>query len=82
MPSTRASSSIKFAAKAGPHTVAVTFIHRSYAASEDRLEAPVPGGVQDRVLRIGGFEIKGPFDVTGISQTPSRERIFDLPAQE
>src|SRR5580658_1995777 len=67
---------IKFKAAAGPHTVAVTFIHRSYAASEDRLEAPIPGGVQDRVLRIGGFEIKGPFDVTGISQTPSRERIF------
>jgi hypothetical protein len=67
---------IKFKAAAGPHTVAVTFIHRSYAASEDRLEAPVPGGVQDRVLRIGGFEIKGPYDVTGISSTPSRERIF------
>jgi cytochrome c5 len=67
---------IKFQAKAGPHTVAVTFIQRTFAASEDRLEAPVPGGVQDRVLRIGGFEIKGPFDVTGISPTPSRERIF------
>ena len=66
----------KFKATAGPHTVAVTFIHRSFAASEDRLEAPIPGGVQDRVLRIGGFEIKGPFDITGISQTPSRERIF------
>jgi hypothetical protein len=67
---------IKFKAAAGPHTVAVTFVQRSFAASEDRLEAPVPGGVQDRVLRIGGFEIKGPFDITGISQTPSRERIF------
>jgi len=66
----------KFKATAGPHTVAVTFVHRSYAASEDRLEAPIPGGVQDRVLRIGGFEIKGPFDVTGVSMTPSRERIF------
>jgi hypothetical protein len=67
---------VKFQAAAGPHTVAVTFVHRSFAASEDRLEAPVPGGVQDRVLRINGFEIKGPFNVTGISQTPSRERIF------
>ncbi|HEV2701572.1 MAG TPA: DUF1592 domain-containing protein [Steroidobacteraceae bacterium] len=67
---------IKFQAKAGPHTVAVTFVQRTYAASEDRLQAPVPGGVQDRVLRIGGFEIKGPFDVTGLSQTPSRERIL------
>ncbi len=66
----------KFKATAGPHTVAVTFLDRSYAASEDRLEAPIPGGVQDRVLRIGSFEIKGPFDITGVSQTPSRERIF------
>jgi hypothetical protein len=67
---------IKFKAQAGPHTVAVTFVQRTLAASEDRLEAPVPGGIQDRMLRIGGFEIKGPFEVTGISQTPSRERIF------
>jgi hypothetical protein len=67
---------VRFQAQAGPHTVAVTFIQRTYAASEDRLEAPVSGGVQDRVLRIGGFEIKGPFEVTGISATPSRERIL------
>jgi hypothetical protein len=67
---------VKFKASAGPHTVAVTFVQRTLAASEDRLEAPVPGGVQDRVLRIGGFEIKGPYDITGVSQTPSRERIF------
>jgi hypothetical protein len=67
---------IKFKAQAGPHTVAVTFVQRTLAASEDRLEAPVPGGIQDRMLRINSFEIKGPFDVTGISQTPSRERIF------
>ena len=67
---------IKFKAAAGPHTVAVTFVHRTFAASEDRLEAPVPGGVQDRVLRIGSFEIKGPYDVTGVSDTPSRERVF------
>ncbi len=66
----------KFQATAGPHTVVVTFLDRSYAASEDRLEAPIPGGVQDRVLRVGSFEIKGPYDVTGISQTPSRARIF------
>ena len=67
---------IKFKATAGPHTVAVTFVHRTFAASEDRLDAPVPGGVQDRVLRIGSFEIKGPYDVTGISDTPSRQRVF------
>jgi Protein of unknown function (DUF1592)/Protein of unknown function (DUF1588)/Protein of unknown function (DUF1595)/Protein of unknown function (DUF1585)/Protein of unknown function (DUF1587)/Cytochrome C oxidase, cbb3-type, subunit III len=67
---------IKFKAAAGPHTVAVTFVQRTLAASEDRLEAPVPGGIQDRMLRIGSFEIKGPFDITGISATPSRDRVF------
>jgi len=67
---------IKFKATAGPHTVAVTFVQRTLAASEDRLEAPVPGGIQDRMLRISSFEIKGPYDITGISQTPSRERVF------
>jgi len=67
---------IKFKATAGPHTVAVTFVQRTLAASEDRLESPVPGGIQDRMLRIGGFEIKGPYDITGISDTPSRERVF------
>ena len=67
---------IKFKATAGPHTVAVTFVQRTLAASEDRLEAPVPGGIQDRMLRIGSFEIKGPYDITGISDTPSRDRVF------
>ena len=73
---------IKFKATAGPHTVAVTFVQRTLAASEDRLEAPVPGGIQDRMLRIGGFEIKGPYDITGISDTPSRAADFRVPAED
>jgi Protein of unknown function (DUF1592)/Protein of unknown function (DUF1588)/Protein of unknown function (DUF1585)/Protein of unknown function (DUF1595)/Protein of unknown function (DUF1587) len=67
---------IHFKATAGPHQVAVTFIHRTFAESDDRFISQVPGGVQDRVLRIPSFEIKGPLSVTGVSETPSRQRIL------
>ncbi|HTY50612.1 MAG TPA: DUF1592 domain-containing protein [Steroidobacteraceae bacterium] len=67
---------IPFKAKAGPHRIAVFFVHRTYAASEDRLVSLVPGGAQDRVLRLGGFQIKGPYNVTGVSDSPSREAVF------
>jgi hypothetical protein len=67
---------IKFKATAGPHTVAVTFLHRTFAESDDRLYQQLPGGGQDRILRLGNFEVKGPFAATGISATPSRKKIF------
>ena len=67
---------IRFKATAGPHKVAVTFLHRTFAESDDRLYAQLPGGGQDRILRLGNFEVKGPFKPTGISDTPSRKKIF------
>jgi mono/diheme cytochrome c family protein len=67
---------IRFKAKAGPHKVAVTFVHRTFAESDDKLYSQVGGGGQDRVLRLANFEIKGPYNPTGISDTPSREKIF------
>jgi hypothetical protein len=67
---------IRFKATAGPHKLAVTFVHRTYAESDDRLEGLAPGGGQDRVLRIPSFEIKGPLTVTGVSETPSRKKIL------
>src|ERR1700722_12104046 len=67
---------IRFKATAGPHKVAVTFLHRTFAESDDRLYMQLPGGGQDRVLRLGNFEVKGPFSPTGISDTPSRKKIF------
>ncbi|MBX5460048.1 MAG: DUF1592 domain-containing protein [Steroidobacteraceae bacterium] len=67
---------IRFRATAGPHKVAVTFVHRTFAESDDELFQQVPGGGQDRVLRVASFEVKGPFKVTGISETPSRRHIF------
>src|SRR5579872_5343599 len=67
---------IHFQAPAGPHEVAVTFVHRTFAESDDRFISQVPGGAQDRVLRIPSFEIKGPLSVTGVSDTPSRRKIL------
>jgi len=67
---------IRFHATAGPHRVAVTFVQRSFAESDDRLQEQIPGGGQDRVLRVASFEVKGPFKVTGMSDTPSRRKIF------
>jgi hypothetical protein len=35
-----------------------------------------PGGGQDRVLRVASFEIRGPYNATGVSMTASRSHIF------
>jgi hypothetical protein len=67
---------IRFTATAGPHKVGVAFRHRTFAESDDRKEMHVPGGGQDRVFRVSSFQISGPFEPTGLSATPSRERIF------
>jgi mono/diheme cytochrome c family protein len=67
---------IRFNAKAGVHRFVVAFRHRSFAESEDRLQMYAPGGGNDRVLRVSSFEIRGPYNSTGISPTPSRQHVF------
>jgi hypothetical protein len=67
---------IRFTATAGPHQVGVTFRRRTFAESDDQQEMFVPGGGQDRVYRVSSFEISGPYTATGLSETPSRKRIF------
>jgi hypothetical protein len=67
---------IRFQAETGPHEVAVTFLHRSFAESEGVLGPIQPGGGQDSIIRLSTFEIRGPYNPTGLSETPSRERIF------
>jgi hypothetical protein len=81
---------IRFAAKAGQQKVAVGFLRRTHAESDDRLHRLRQGferGVgQDRVMRVDWFEVSGPFDPTGVSATPSRDKIFSCyprsPAEE
>jgi mono/diheme cytochrome c family protein len=67
---------IRFQAKAGTHRIAVAFRQRSFAESEDRLQQYIPGGGQDRILRVASFDVRGPYNITGISAFPSRDRVF------
>ncbi len=67
---------IHFLTTAGPHDVGVAFRRRTFAESDDRLQMFLPGGGQDRMYRVSSFQILGPFNPTGLSSTPSRERIF------
>jgi hypothetical protein len=67
---------IRFQARAGQHRVVVTFRARTYAESDARLASLVPGGGEERVLKVNSFEIRGPFSTSGVSDTASRRRIF------
>ncbi len=67
---------IRFKARAGQHRVVVTFKARSYAESDGRLQSLVPGGGEERVLKVNSFEVRGPFRTDGVSETASRKRIF------
>jgi hypothetical protein len=68
--------------KAGVHEIAITFIERARAATEDHIYGFQPYGGFDytgkmRVPKVlGRIEIDGPFAATGVSRTPSREKIF------
>jgi mono/diheme cytochrome c family protein len=67
---------IKFETTAGPHKIGVTFRRQSFAESDDQLQINTPGGGQDRSYRVSSFQLLGPFDVKGLSETPSRDRIL------
>src|SRR4029453_2979036 len=67
---------IRFFATAGPHKIGVTFKRRTFAESDDQLQQFAPGGGQDRFYRVSSFQIRGPFNVKGLSATRSRERLF------
>jgi hypothetical protein len=61
---------------AGPHKVGVTFIARTYAQSDEVLYSFKPGNGEERIPRVGTVEVMGPFNPAGLSDTPSRKRIF------
>jgi hypothetical protein len=68
---------------AGPHTVAATFVARTMSESDAVLQPFIPGGGEvgiiegeESPLKIERLEINGPFTTTGLSDTPSRERVF------
>jgi Protein of unknown function (DUF1592)/Protein of unknown function (DUF1588)/Protein of unknown function (DUF1595)/Protein of unknown function (DUF1585)/Protein of unknown function (DUF1587)/Planctomycete cytochrome C len=67
---------IRFHASAGQHKVAVTFLRRSYAESDERVRPNTLDGGQQRVNAVHAMQIKGPIKISGMSDTPSRDKIF------
>jgi mono/diheme cytochrome c family protein len=61
---------------AGPHKVAVFFKHRSFAESDSPLQQQTPRHGQDAIALLRDFEVYGPVNATGLSATPSRDKIF------
>jgi len=71
--------------KAGPQTLGVAFLQKSYAAIEDLVHRPLSStkdsniGMQygyTTVPHLGRVDITGPYNATGPGDTPSRRRIF------
>jgi hypothetical protein len=68
--------------KAGEHEIIVTFIERSRAASDEQISDFTPTrsfsfSVEDRIPEIiGGIDLIGPYNSTGVSRTASRELVF------
>jgi mono/diheme cytochrome c family protein len=71
--------------QAGTRDVVVTFIERARIAS-DEFVGFLPGDEfsrGDRMPRlIGGVKVEGPFNSPGVSNTPSRQRIFVCRTEE
>src|SRR5688572_12104055 len=77
---------------AGVHEIAITFVERSRAATEDHLFGfqPYGGFSYNGKLRVpkilGAVQVEGPFGDTGLSRTASRDKIFvctpESPADE
>jgi hypothetical protein len=67
---------IRFHAPAGQHTLAITFVHRSFAESDERTRTTALEGGQERIQAVHALQIKGPLTVSGMSGSPSRAKIF------
>jgi hypothetical protein len=67
---------IRFYATAGQHTVTVTFVQRTMAESDERTRIPALEGGQDRVHGVHALQVTGPYEVTGMGESPSRRKIF------
>ena len=69
----------KVPVKAGPHSVAVTFIRRNFAESDEPLQPHERNhDLQDMngLPLIDHVTVTGPFDPKGPGDTPSRRRLF------
>ncbi len=76
---------IRLKVKAGPHTVAVMFLDRDFAESDEKLQ-PFNREIDNSQLKssanavgiptLSRLDVIGPFKPTGSGDTPSRRRVF------
>jgi mono/diheme cytochrome c family protein len=71
---------LRIPVKAGPHEVVITFLKKTAAQEDDILQPFLrsnvdPVGYQGQ-LSIDRVSVNGPLNPTGISETPSRKKIF------
>src|SRR5215831_5996577 len=67
---------IRFRTTQGQHRLAITFVQRSFAESDERIRTIALEGGQERIQAAHALQIRGPLSVTGLSPSPSRSRIF------
>jgi mono/diheme cytochrome c family protein len=67
---------IRFKATQGQHKLAITFVHRSFAESDERVRTIALEGGQERIQAAHALQIRGPLSVTGLSASSSRSKIF------
>jgi hypothetical protein len=67
---------IRFRAPAGQHKLSITFVHRTFAESDERTRTAALEGGQERIQAAHALQIRGPLSVAGMSGSPSRARIF------
>jgi mono/diheme cytochrome c family protein len=67
---------IRFRATAGQHKLGITFLHRSFAESDERVRTVALEGGQERIQAAHALQIRGPLSVTGMSGSASRSKIF------
>ena len=73
---------IRFRTTQGQHKLAITFVQRSYAESDERIRTIALEGGQERIQAAHALQIRGPLSVTGLSASPSRSKIFICKASE
>src|SRR5262245_46819602 len=67
---------IRFRAPAGQHRLAVTFLHRSYAESDERVRTVALEGGQERIQAVHALQIRGPLTVAAMGDSVTRKRVF------
>ena len=67
---------IRFHATQGQHKLAITFVQRSFAESDERVRTVALEGGQERIQAAHALQIRGPLSAAGMSASTSRSKIF------